>query len=96
MHLAISSSSVIETEAFRPWLGGALELARVFIQFAAKCRRLHLHHTSGISVFLSSDSSASRFIQSLNQPRRLRPKSFLAAMLDASRERAVSNYLDYA
>jgi hypothetical protein len=35
-----------------------------------------------ISVSLSSDSSDSRFIQSLNQPGAL-SKSFLAAMLDA-------------
>src|ERR1700730_5175591 len=31
-----------------------------------------------------ADSSASRFIQSLNQPRRLLSKSFIAAMLDAA------------
>jgi hypothetical protein len=42
---------------------------------------------------LSSDSSASRFIQSLNQPRRLLSKTILATMLDARRNLGVSNYL---
>jgi hypothetical protein len=41
---------------------------------------------------LSSDSSASRFIQSLNQPRRLLSKTILATMLDARRNLGVSNY----
>jgi high-affinity iron transporter len=42
---------------------------------------------------LSSDSSASRFIQSLNQPRRLLSKTILATMLDARRNLGVSNYV---
>jgi hypothetical protein len=44
---------------------------------------------------LSSDSSASRFIQSLNQPRRLLSKTILATMLDARRNLGVSNYKAY-
>jgi hypothetical protein len=48
---------------------------------SAPCTR-----TRRISVSLAGDSSASRFIQSLNQPRRVLSKSFLAAMLDRTPE----------